>query len=59
MSIDNNLAQQSVPIKTDSFLEVIKEAKEKQIRADMFLSEDPFEPLKRFFKSKDCHDYEY
>ena len=39
--------------KNDNFLDVIKEAREKQIRADIFLCDDPFEELKKFFKSKD------
>ena len=40
------------------FLDVLREAREKQIRADMFWLEDPFEPLKRFFKSRDHEMYE-
>jgi hypothetical protein len=31
----------------------LKEEIEKEIRADMFLSSDPFDMLKRFFRSKD------
>ena len=54
LSIDNNVAQNNnQPVKTESFHDVMREEREKQIRADIFLSEDPFEPLKRFFKSKD------
>jgi hypothetical protein len=33
----------------------IREEREKQIRADMFLVEDPFHFLKKFFKSKDSY----
>ena len=57
ISIDNNIPQSNHQVKSDSFLEVIKEAREKQVRADLFLSEDPFEPLKRFFKSKDSEPF--
>ena len=54
VSIDINIysAHQTAP-KYDSFLEVVRQAREKQIRADIFLCEDPFEELKKFFKSKD------
>ena len=57
ISIDNHIPQNHHQMKSDSFLDVIKEAREKQVRADIFLSEDPFEPLKRFFKSKDSEPF--
>ena len=41
------------------FVDMVLEAREKEVRADLFLSADPFEELKRFFRSKDSDPYDF